>query len=1079
MKKLLFGIALCGVSMTASAEEPLWMRDVRISPDGTQVAFCYKGDIYSVSSNGGKAVRLTTHDSYESSPVWSPDGKKIAFASDRYGNADVFVMPASGGVATRLTFNSAAETPSAISPDGAYVYFSASIQDPASSALFPTSSMTELYRVPIGGGRTEQVLGTPAEMVSFAPDGQRFLYQDRKGFEDEWRKHHTSSVTRDIWLYDAATDKHVNLTGRAGEDRNPVFSADGKTVYFLSERDGGSMNVYSFPLDSPSSATRLSAFSTHPVRFLSVSNDGTMCYAYDGAIYTQRQGGKASRLHIDVVRDDMDLPAKLRFTSGATSAGVSPDGEQVAFVVRGNVFVTSVEYGTTKQITNTVESESDVVFGPDNRTLAYASERDGYWNIYVAKIQRKEDLNFPNATLIEEEAVLGDAKIDREHPQFSPDGKELAYIENECRLMVVDLESKAVRQITDGSEWFYGGFNYEWSPDGKWFVLEVIGNGHDPYSDVAIVAADGKSKPVNLTGSGYFNMQPRWVLDGNAVLFLSDRYGMRSHGSWGSLNDVMLAFMNKDAYDKYRLNKEDYELLKELEKEQEKDESEEEKSDDKKSDTKEENDSIIVVELDGIEDRIVRVTPNSSDIADAVIANDGESLYYLSAFEEGYDLWELDLREHSTSLLKKLNTGWASLQTDKEADNLFILGGRTMQKMSVAGSTLEPISYSAEMKMDLAKEREYMFDHVCRQEARHFYRTDMHGVDWQKMTAAYRKFLPHIGNNADFAEMLSEMLGELNVSHTGGRYYKSGSGESTANLGLLFDLSYSGNGMRIAEIIEGGPFDRATTDAKEGIIVEKINGREILANSDFYSYLEGLAGEKTLVSFRDPSSGKQWDEVVKPISSRACSALLYKRWVKQRAEDVKRWSGGRLGYVHLESMDDESFRTIYSDVLGKYNKCEGIVIDTRFNGGGRLHEDVEVLFSGEKYLTQVHRGRETCDMPSRRWNKPSIMVQCEANYSNAHGTPWVYKHMGLGKLVGAPVPGTMTSVSWETLQDPELVFGTPVIGYRTADGNYLENTQLEPDVYVLNTPEEIVNGEDAQLKAAVEELLKEIDSATR
>ena len=451
MKKLLFGIALCGVSMTASAEEPLWMRDVRISPDGTQVAFCYKGDIYSVSSNGGKAVRLTTHDSYESSPVWSPDGKKIAFASDRYGNADVFVMPASGGVATRLTFNSAAETPSAISPDGAYVYFSASIQDPASSALFPTSSMTELYRVPIGGGRTEQVLGTPAEMVSFAPDGQRFLYQDRKGFEDEWRKHHTSSVTRDIWLYDAATGKHVNLTGRAGEDRNPVFSADGKTVYFLSERDGGSMNVYSFPLDSPSSATRLSAFSTHPVRFLSVSNDGTMCYAYDGAIYTQRQGGKASRLHIDVVRDDMDLPAKLRFTSGATSAGVSPDGEQVAFVVRGNVFVTSVEYGTTKQITNTVESESDVVFGPDNRTLAYASERDGYWNIYVAKIQRKEDLNFPNATLIEEEAVLGDAKIDREHPQFSPDGKELAYIENECRLMVVDLESKAVRQITDGS----------------------------------------------------------------------------------------------------------------------------------------------------------------------------------------------------------------------------------------------------------------------------------------------------------------------------------------------------------------------------------------------------------------------------------------------------------------------------------------------------------------------------------------------------------------------------------------------------------------------------------------------------
>ena len=219
----------------------------------------------------------------------------------------------------------------------------------------------------------------------------------------------------------------------------------------------------------------------------------------------------------------------------------------------------------------------------------------------------------------------------------------------------------------------------------------------------------------------------------------------------------------------------------------------------------------------------------------------------------------------------------------------------------------------------------------------------------------------------------------------------------------------------------------------------------------------------------------RWEEVVKPISNGAFSSLLYKRWVKQRAADVEKWSNGRLGYVHIESMDDESFRTVYSDILGKYNDCEGIVIDTRFNGGGRLHEDIEVLFSGKKYFTQVVRGREACDMPSRRWNKPSIMLQCEANYSNAHGTPWVYSHQKLGKLVGAPVPGTMTSVNWVTLQDRSLVFGIPVVGYRLPDGSYLENTQLEPDVYVLNTPETIVKGEDTQLKAAVDELLKDID----
>ena len=254
--------------------------------------------------------------------------------------------------------------------------------------------------------------------------------------------------------------------------------------------------------------------------------------------------------------------------------------------------------------------------------------------------------------------------------------------------------------------------------------------------------------------------------------------------------------------------------------------------------------------------------------------------------------------------------------------------------------------------------------------------------------------------------------------------------EATAELGLLYDWDYTGDGLRIAEVIEKGPFDRKTTRAKVGTIIEKIDGESIQADQDYTSLLNDKVGKKILVSLYDPQTKEHWDEVVRPVSKGVLSDLLYQRWVKQRAADVEKWSNGRLGYVHIESMDDGSFRTVYSDILGKYNNCEGIVIDTRFNGGGRLHEDIEILFSGKKYFTQVVRGREACDMPSRRWNKPSIMVQCEANYSNAHGTPWVYKHRGLGKLVGAPVPGTMTSVNWVRMQDPTLVFGIPVVGYR-------------------------------------------------
>ena len=1082
MKKLLTCLALSFVAASSYAATPLWLRDVQISPDGTEIAFCYKGDIYKVPANGGTATQLTTQASYECSPIWSPDSKQIAFASDRNGNFDLFVMSADGGAARRLTTHSASEIPSTFTTDGNYILFSASIQDPANSALFPTSAMTELYKVPVTGGRTEQVLGTPAEMVCFDKSGKTFLYQDRKGFEDEWRKHHTSSITRDVWLYDSENGKHTNLTAHAGEDRNPVFAPDGQTVYFLSERDGSTFNVYSFPISSPQSLKTVTHFKTHPVRFLSMGSNGTLCYTYDGEIYTQKQGDKPQKVKIDIIRDDQNTIADLNFSNGATSATVSPDGKQVAFIVRGEVFVTSADYNTTKQITHTPAREAGLTFSPDNRTLAYASERNGNWELYMAKIARKEEANFPNATAIEEEVLLPSDKTERTYPQFTPDGKELAFIEDRNRLMVLNLETKKVRQVTDGSTWFStgGGFDYSWSPDGKWFTLEFIGNRHDPYSDIGMVSAQG-GKIINLTNSGYTSGSPRWVLDGNAILFITERYGMRAHASWGSLNDVMLVFMNQDAYDKFRLSKEDYELQKELEKEQ-KDTTETKKNDKKKGDNKEKSEEKkeekvkdIVVELNNIEDRIVRLTPNSSDLGSAIITKDGETLYYLSAFEGGYDLWKMNLRKKDTKLLHKMDAGWANMEMDKDGKNLFLLGSNTMQKMGTDSESLKPISYQAHVKMDLAAESDYMFNHVYKQEQKRFYNLNMHGIDWDAMTKAYRKFLPHIDNNYDFAELLSEYLGELNVSHTGGRFRPQLKGDATATLGLLYDWNHNGKGLLISEVVEKGPFDHARSKVKAGNIIEKIDGQEITPESDYSVLLNGKARKKTLVTLYNPQTKERWEEVVVPVSNGVMSDLLYARWVKQRAADVDKWSNGRLGYVHIESMGDDSFRSVYSDILGKYNNREGIVIDTRFNGGGRLHEDIEILFSGKKYFTQVVRGREACDMPSRRWNKPSIMVQCEANYSNAHGTPWVYSHQKIGKLVGMPVPGTMTSVSWETLQDPTLVFGIPVIGYRLPDGSYLENSQLEPDIKVANSPETVVKGEDTQLKAAVDELLKEID----
>lgn len=1078
-KLLLLTATVILTAGSVGAVTPLWLRDVKISPDGKMIAFTYKGDIYTVATAGGRAKRITSAPSYESVPVWSRDGKKIAFASDRNGNNDVFVVEAQGGTPQRLTYNSANETPESFDPEGKNVIFSASIQDPASSALFPSARMTELYSVPVGGGAVTQILATPAQMMSWGTDKAKdgwFLYQDIKGFEDEWRKHHTSSVTRDIWKYDGASGKHTNLTNRPGEDRNPVVAGD--MFYFLSERNGGTMNVWEAPLNAPAEAKAVTQFTTHPVRFLSRSNDGTLCFTYDGEIYTLATGAKKPvKVDITVTDEEFNQPERLQIRSGARDIAVSPDGKSIAFTARGDVFVTSVEYNTTKQITNTTEGERDIEWAPDGKAIYYTSERNGYINIYKATMGREDDLNFPNATIINEEPVFKDSKTERMAPAISPDGKKLAYIADRNKLMVRDLKSGSERQLNNAkfNPSRYPGFAFRWSPDSKWIISEIIDRKHDPYSDVALYNIE-TGQMTDLTNTGYFAENARFVLDGNAVLYLTDRYGMRNHASWGSLTDAVLVFLNQDAYDKFRLSEEDYALRKELEKKNKKD-AEKDKKDSKKDESESKKDSKkdIVVELDGIEDRVVRLTPISSNMSDALINADGDALYYISRGPKGAQLWKLDLRKEDSHSIVSNVSGASGLIPSADGKSIFVVG-RNIQKLDPKSDKLKSVSYATTKMLDHAAEREYMFDYMAREEGQRFYNTNMHGIDWTAMTKHYRKFLPHINNNYDFAEMLSEILGELNVSHTGGRYSgaSNASVDRTASLGLLFDMTYSGDGLKVEEVLTGGPFDNANTKMAPGAIITSINGQQLKAGQDNDALLNDLVGKKTLVTFKD-ATGLSQEQVVLPVSRGKYNSLLYDRWVRQRAADVDKWSNGRLGYVHIESMGDESFRKAYSDILGKYNDRDGIVIDIRWNGGGRLHEDLEVFFTGQKYLTQVIRGVEACDMPSRRWNKPSIMVMSEACYSNAHGSPWVYKHQGIGKLVGAPVPGTMTSVNWVTMQDPTMVFGIPVIGYRTAEGNYLENSQLEPDILVLNSPETVVKGEDTQLRTAVEELLRDLD----
>lgn len=1083
MKRFLLGAAVYITAMAAQAEEaPLWMRHCVISPDGGQIAFTYKGDIYTVDTGGGKARQITSSRGYDTHPVWSPDGKSIAFASDREGSMDVFIVGRDGGVPRRLTSHSGNGVPVAFR-DNDHVLFGAAVMPDAGDMTFPSAQFPQVYEVSTEGGRPVMFSSVPMEDINVSPDGRSFLYHDRKGYEDAWRKHHTSSITRDIWLCTAAVGRERRfrkITTFDGEDRTPVWAQDGKSFYYLSERDG-SFNIYRSDIEGRN-ITRLTSHTGHPVRFLSAAKDGTLCYGFNGEIYTLKEGEPAKNVAVSIVADTYDrhLVKQLK-SSGATEISVSPEGKEVAFVMRGDVYVTSVEYKTTKQITDTPEQERDIDFSPDGRSIVYASERDGLWQIYQTSLVDKDDKLFTYANDFKEERLVNSSYTSFQ-PQYSPDGKEVAFLQNRTELRVLNLKTKEVRTVMDGKfEYSYsdGDQWFEWSPDSRWLLSGYIGHGGWNNKDVALVNASGNGEIHNLTQSGYTDGDAKWVLGGKAMIWKSDRAGYRSHGSWGSEDDVYIMFFDLDAYEHFRMSKEETALLEEAEKKEKEDDAK--KEDEKKkgkrnAGEKKKKDVVEPLEFDleNCRDRIVRLTVNSSRLGDAVLSAKGDKLYYQAAFEDGYDLWVHDLKENKTSIVMK-NIGYGAMMTDKKQENLYLCNS-SIRKVNMELGGSKTVEFSATFNYRPYEERQYMFDHIWKQVEDKFYVADLHGVDWKGYYNSYRRFLPHINNNYDFQEMLSEMLGELNGSHTGARYYAPGASFQTACLGAFYDNEYTGDGLKIKEIIAKGPFAVKKTDVTEGCIIEKINGEKISAGADYYPLLEGKAGRKVLLSVYNPKKGKRFEVTVKAISEGEQSDLLYRRWVRRNEQLVEKLSGGRVAYVHVQGMNSPSFRTVYSELLSEKNRTkEAVIVDTRHNGGGWLHDDLVTLLNGKEYQRFVPKGQYIGSDPFNKWLKPSCVLVCEDNYSNAHGFPWVYKELGIGKLIGTPVPGTMTAVWWERQIDPSIVFGIPQVGCMDMRGEYLENKELQPDIEVYNSPEEMLRGEDKQLEAAVKEMLKTIE----
>lgn len=1009
MKKLLITLfTLLTCNCLSAQQAPGWLRYPALSPDGTAIAFVYKGDLYKVAATGGTAQRLTSGAAHEFMPVWSHNGRAIAYAGNQAGNFDTYLIGADGSGEKRLTFYSADEYPYDFSEDDQQVIFGAAHMTDALSRQFPSDAFPQLYSVSTSGGRVKLLLSTPAENAQLSRSGKYLLYHDKKNRENAWRKHQVSSAARNIWLYDRETGKYRQLTAFAGEDRDPVFSPDEKWAFYLSE-ESGSFNVHRLQLQDTARREQLTTFKKHPVRFLSIAANGTLCFGFNGDIYLKSLTGVPHKITINIPpfspdKNNMVIPVKEDIKHSV----ISPSGKAMAFIFRGEVFTADMISGAITRITHTPGEEADLSFSPDGKKLLYASERSNGWQIYEADLQAQK------------ETPLTVNTADNYQPLYSPDGSEVAYIENRTTLRIFNKVSKRTRTITgqlfsrrDHDQYF------RWRPDGKWLLLQYneAGAGN---AEAGLIAADGRSALQNITQSGFNDEQPQWSADGQSIIWKSDREGLRSFSSSATRQQ-----------DVYRMP------------------------------------------FSRLAGNSTKLTPAAAIIGNTLLSRDGRKLYYLVTAGKTCQLWITDVQTKTSSIPLTLKAAAPVLQWDSTQQHLYLLSGTQALQLDTAGKETHHTAIKGEMTIDVAAERSAMFSHVWRRTKAAFYTAGHHGADWDSYGRDYEKKLPGISNNYELAELLSELLGELNVSHSGATCSDTAANKTvTASLGVLYDMTYTGAGMKIKEIIRNGPLDNDSVQLNRGVLITAINGQQLTADKDIAQYLNGQAEKQLLLTITD--NGQPRNIAVVPVSPEEENELLYKRWVKRNQEEVSTRSNGTLGYVHLYRMNDAAYRQAYSDIMGRYAHCKGIIVDTRFNRGGDLASDLAMFLSGSTTRLNATDQQVESMEPGFRWTKPSIVIANEANYSDGSCFVYDYQLLHMGKLLGMPVPGSCTFMTGETLQDNNMHWSVPSLGVKDKKGHYLENRQALPDIQVINEPGKTGSGRDQQLETAIDQLLKDI-----
>jgi tricorn protease len=1093
-KSVVLVLALClAANIAVAAENSLWLRDPAISPDGSKIAFRYKGQIWIAPTGGGDALALTPAGFYSAAPTWSPAGDKIAFASDRFGPMNIFVAPVAGGEAQRLTWYSRGEEPASFTPDGKSVLFSSlRLGDIVQTFTIPNDFElgAQLYEAPAEGGRDRLVLPNPAFNARWDKEGKRLLYTSAS-IEQPFRKGQTSSAARQVWLYDKASGRHERLTNGAHESRDAVWSSNGD-VYYLSEASG-SLNIWRLSLGDRKT-TQITHFTGDPIRSLSISDKDDLAFSWNGGLYCLRYGAaEPERIAVNIVNLAFDGERATR-TSFIGDFVLSPNGKDIALVTRGNIFVASMNGKDVKRITHTPGEERSPDFSPDGRRLVYAGERDGRWSLFESRIVDPEEKTFSEATTIEEKR-LNAGEGDAMQPTYAPDGKHIAYVANRDSVRVLDVDGHGDVEILPQGQIFAledWPWNLTWSPDSKWVALPVQQSHY--IENVAVAPADGSKPAVRVYPSGEEQWSPQWSVDGSMLLWSNYVDALRQpyDGNW--LGEIEAVFTSRQAQDAFR-DKLREPVVTEPQSTDANDRRNAAPENAEPKTAKAKEPQIFTFEADGVEDRKIDLSQGASHLAYYGFLADGVSVLSVewapNVEGNGYiatgTVRDLRLGQRRTlfSGLAFQVLGYPPEQApspvlmSKDRKKLYFLSrageGVTegVTEVDVAKGTSRLIKIAMDTTHDEAESRKAAFEQYWTITKKRFFDLDMRGVDWDAARRKYEAFLPSIADGRDLGELLSEMSGELNASHTGGFFYTPPPlGEQTASLGLYYDERYPGPGMKVAGILTNGPFDTAGGKLKPGDILRQIDGQDIPEAGGVRRLLRGRANQRVAISAEHPD-GQGFTEKHVLISLDRELDLAREQWIKRKREAVIAKSCGRLGYVYVPGMDGPSYRTTFSDIFGRFEQAEGLIVDIRNNGGGNLHNHLLTLLSGKTYLDFVpsHGGPDQPE-PRDRWTKPSAVIMNAASYSDASIFPHVYQDLKLGPLIGDPVAGTGTATWWvRSALMPGLVYGLAQAPAREPDGALFENVEVEPDIPVASNPTAWEKGEDPQLDAAIKALM--------